>query len=75
MRVSIIKGHHVEEFQTITTYVKAILNSRYLTPLSEDINEIEALTPFIFKYVNKLIRFLNPKQCILMIPDYLCGKD
>ncbi|GFT72432.1 integrase catalytic domain-containing protein [Trichonephila clavipes] len=35
----------LEEFLTIITQIEGILNSRPITPLSEDIDDLEALTP------------------------------
>ncbi|GFT41584.1 integrase catalytic domain-containing protein [Trichonephila clavipes] len=35
----------LEEFLTIITQIEGILNSRPITPLSEDIDDLEVLTP------------------------------
>lgn len=55
-----------EEFSTLLTQVEAILNSRPLCPLSEDPNDLEALTPGHF-IIGEAIKTV-PEPSVVHIP-------
>jgi len=56
-----------EEYATLLTEIEAILNSRPLTPLSNDPNDWEALTPAHFLIGGSLIQ--NAEHNYLETPD------
>lgn len=50
-----------EEFLTITNQVEGILNSRPITPLSNDANDLEALTPAYFLIGRPVTTIVEPE--------------
>lgn len=53
--------HTFEEFSTILSYIESCLNSRPLTPLSEDIDNLGALTPGHFLIGSSLLSPAEPE--------------
>lgn len=54
--------HTFEEFSTILANIEACLNSRPLTPLSEDIDDFNALTPGHFLIGSSLLSPAEPEE-------------
>ena len=54
-----------EEFNTLTIEIEAILNSRPLTPISTNINDLSALTPGHFLIKQSLISLPEPSLCTI----------
>lgn len=50
----------VAELTTVLTQIESILNSRHLTPLSEDLNDLRALTPGHFLTSENLQAYPEP---------------
>lgn len=54
--------HNFEEFSTILASIEACLNSRPLTPLSEEIHDLSALTPAHFLVGSSLMSPAEPEE-------------
>ncbi|KAH8394377.1 hypothetical protein KR215_007024, partial [Drosophila sulfurigaster] len=59
--VSSVK-HTFEELSTLLSKIEACLNSRPLTPMSEDVSDLEALTPGHFLIGGPLLSMAEPES-------------